>query len=146
MPNLYRNESSYPKVNAQRNLSGRTHYVDDDTLRFHHSRVLSCHITDSGLLLAIVCSDSLNYQHTKRGFRYTIFDVFGTAQERQSLDEAHRTKAQCLKAMWNALNKLDAREITLSAINTAEHQHDREMGELRATVLAIPQTPTAVAV
>lgn len=34
MPNLYRNEASDPRDNAQRNLSGRTHYVDDDTLRW----------------------------------------------------------------------------------------------------------------
>lgn len=38
--NLYRNESSDAKTNAQRNLCGRTHYVDEDTLRWHKSRVL----------------------------------------------------------------------------------------------------------
>ena len=31
MPKLHRSESSDAKNNAQRNLSGRTHYVDDDT-------------------------------------------------------------------------------------------------------------------
>ncbi len=36
--NLYRSESNNPKWNAQSNLSGRTHYVDEDTLRWHKSR------------------------------------------------------------------------------------------------------------
>jgi len=36
---LFTRESGDPKTNAQRNLMGRTHYVDDATLRFHASRV-----------------------------------------------------------------------------------------------------------
>lgn len=35
MPELYREQGNNPKYHAQRNLQGRTHYVDDDTLRFH---------------------------------------------------------------------------------------------------------------
>jgi hypothetical protein len=76
MPHLYQNKSDYPKANAQRNLCGRTHYVDDDTLRGFYSRIISARETDGGLLFAIVTSDAKDYQNKPRGFRYVIFDVF----------------------------------------------------------------------
>ena len=39
--NKYSEESYNPKRNAQANLAGRSHFVDDDTLRFFAGRVLS---------------------------------------------------------------------------------------------------------
>lgn len=132
MSNLYRNESSYPKVNAQRNLCGRTHYVDDDTLRFHKSRILSTHITDNGLLFALVESMSLDMNHTKRGYRYVIFDVFGTVVDgtRVELKDAFKSSKAATKAMWAALNGLDARKITTDAIASADRHHAMEMQQL----------------
>lgn len=90
-------ESGDPKYDAQRNLRGKTHYVDDDTLRFHKSRVLSSARLEDGLILRIVTSDALDMHNTKRGFRAVCFDVFGTTVSRPSLDEASNTKAQALK-------------------------------------------------
>jgi hypothetical protein len=130
MPNLYRNESGYPKINAQRNLQGRTHYVDDDTLRGFHSRVISARHTDGGLLFAIVTSDAKDYQNKSRGFRYVIFDLFGTVVERNpsSVDrEYFRTSAKAEEAMWAALNSLDVVKLTCEAIARAEKQHASEM-------------------
>jgi hypothetical protein len=135
--NLYRNESSKPKWNAQRNLQGRTHYVDDDTLRWHKARVLSARHVDNGLLFAIVESVALDMNNTKRGYRYAIFDVFGTILERPTLENSFKTSAQATKAMWAKLDELDAVGITLSAISRAEHYHAREMTELRATLQSI---------
>ena len=83
--NLYRDESSYPKANAQLNLCGRTHYVDDDTLRWHKSRVISTHVTDGGLLFAIVTSDALDMDNKRRGFRYVVFGLFGNVLARTEL-------------------------------------------------------------
>ena len=115
MTSFYRNESSNPKWNAQRNLSGRTHYVDDDTLRFHKSRVLSARHTDDGLLFAIVTSDALDMHNTKRGFRYVIFDVFGNTLDRPKLEDAFRSSEKATQAMWDALNAIDAKAVTLAA-------------------------------
>ena len=134
---LYKQESSYPKVNAQQNLCGRTHYVDDDTLRFHRSRVLSARHTDEGLLFAITTSDSLDYNHTKRGFRYVIFDVFGNVVERVKIEDAFKRHESCIKAMWKAVNALDAKAITYKAISNAERQYVREIEELRTAVAMI---------
>ena len=132
--NLYRNESSNAKYNAQRNLSGRTHYVDDDTLRFHHSRVLSSYITDGGLLFALI---EIDMNNTKRGYRYAIFDVFGTVIDRKNLDDSWATSKAATKAMWEALNAIDAKAHTLKAIEEQARQHAREMDRLRADLAKI---------
>lgn len=90
-------QSAYPKYNAQRNLRGKTHYVDDDTLRWHKSRVLDAHTLHAGLLFRIVCCDSLDMHNTKRGFRAVVFDVFGTTIDRPKLEEASSTQQGALK-------------------------------------------------
>jgi len=131
---LYRNESSDPKINAQRNLCGRTHYVDDDTLRWHKSRIMSARVVDNGMLFAIVTSDALDMNNTKRGFRFVVFDVFGTVLERPKLEDSYRTSDKAAKAMWNALNAIDAKAVTLAACDKAEKCYLAELAELRAAV------------
>ena len=131
---VYRDESSYPKVNAQRNLCGRTHYVDDDTLRWHKSRVISTHVTDGGLLFAIVTSDALDMDNKRRGFRFVVFNLFGAVLGRTDMESAYRTSDKARKAMWTALNAIDAKAVMLQAIAEAEAHHAREMAELRAMV------------
>lgn len=104
----FRQESCDPKYDAQRNLSGKTHYVDDDTLRWHKSRILgTCRLHD-GLLFRVTCSDSLDMHNTKRGFRCVVFDVFGTTIDRPKLDEATATKQA-------AIHKSERQEIDLMA-------------------------------
>jgi hypothetical protein len=131
---IYQNKSSYPKPNAQENLIGRTHYVNDDTLRFHHSRILSSHVLFEGLLFAIITSDAMDYENKTRGFRYVIFDLFGTVIDRPKLEEMFKTRNQASKAMWAMVNTLDAKAITLAGIENAEKWHKIEMYELRARV------------
>lgn len=149
MPNLYRNESSYPKNNAQRNLSGRTHYVDGETLRFYKSRIISARETDGGLLFAIVTSDAKDHENKSRGFRYVIFDLFGTVVERNpaSVDrEYFRTSEKATKAMWAAVNAMDAVAITRAAVANAIKYHDLEMDRVRADIaklIAEDKTRTA---
>jgi len=133
MPNLYRNEASDPKSNAQRNLCGRTHYVDDDTLRYHKSRVISSRHTDGGLLFAVVTSDAKDYENRSRGFRFVIFDVFGNVVQRDT-DQWFRKSEQATKAMWEALNALDAADLTHKAIERAIVQHASEMERLERDI------------
>lgn len=129
---LYAQLASNPKHNAQRNLEGRTHYVDDDTLRFHKSRIISARAVDQGLLFAIVTSDSLNFENTKRGFRYVVFDIAGEVVSRNELADAVSTSAAATKQMWAWLNQADAKAITLEAIAREERNHAEEMADLRA--------------
>jgi len=132
--NLYRNESDDPKSNAQRNLCGRTHYVDDDTLRWHKSRVVAARVTDGGLLFAITTTDALDMHNTRRGYRYVIFDVFGNVIDRLDIESSFRTRDACEQAMWAVLNALDAEQVTLGGIANAEKHHADEMQQLRETV------------
>jgi hypothetical protein len=143
--NLYRNESSDPKHNAQRNLIGRTHYVDDDTLRCFKSRILSARDHDGGLLFSIVISDALDMHNTKRGFRFVIFDVFGTVLERPTLDETFRTSEQASKARYAALDKIDAVAHTLAAIESEAKGHALEMERARVTVREVAAKREAIA-
>ena len=134
---LYQNHSSYPKIDAQRNLCGRTHYVDDETLRWHKSRIIATRVTDKGLLYAIITSDALDMHNTKRGFRYVIFDLFGTVLARPELEQAFRTSQQASKAMWAELNKINAKEITLAAIEKSRNDYANELKRLTETVDAL---------
>lgn len=131
---LYRNESSNPKWNAQRNLCGRTHYVDDDTLRFHKSRVLVARHTDGGLLFAIVTSDAADMNNTKRVFRYVVFDIFGTVLDRKRLEDGYSSSERATKAMRESLNAMDAKAVTLEAIERSANDYAHEMYEMRETV------------
>jgi len=143
MPNLYRTESHVPRNNAQRNLAGRTHYVDDATLRFHKSRIISARPTDGGLLFAIVTSDAKDMNNTQRGFRYVIFDLFGSVVERNPAQvdmEWFRTSVQAEKAMWSAVNAMDAVVITQEGINRAERAHASEMDLVRKDVKRLQES------
>jgi hypothetical protein len=137
MVNLYRSESSDAKRNAQRNLAGRTHYVDDDTLRYFRARVLSARIVSDGLLFAILESASANPNHSKRIFRYVIFDLFGFVLARPDIEHSFSRQQQAEKAMWAALDAIDAKAVTLAAIKDRRASNERELDNLTIVVNAI---------
>lgn len=134
---LYRNEHSDPKFNAQRNLEGRTHYVDDQTLRYHKARVLSTAVVDNGLLFALIESYAVDYNGTERAYRPVVFDVFGTVLERPSLENGCKTKKQAVKEMWRILNLIDAKKHTLKALGEQRKRADREFKEMRKRVASL---------
>jgi hypothetical protein len=83
----YRDRYFYnPRDAAQDALIGRTHYVNTDTLRFHHSRILSARPIFDGLFFRITESCSLDPDNTRRGFRCVVFDIFGETVYRPSLE------------------------------------------------------------
>jgi hypothetical protein len=135
--NLFRTESSDEKTNAQRNLMGRTHYVDDDGLRFHKSRIISTAIADDGLLFAIVESYAVDYQNTRRAYRPVVFDIFGTVLSRVDLEDGYKSSKSARKAMWDVLNGIDAKAHTLKAIDAQEKRFIEECEEMRAKVRAM---------
>ena len=141
--NLFRNESSNPVDNAQKNLMGRTHYVDPDTLRWHKSRVLASRVVEHGLLFAITTSDALDMNNTKRGYRFVVFDVFGTVVHRDKLEDAYKRREQCDKAMWAFLNSFDAIFHTRDAIVKSRFAYEQELTALHDTVTAIEAKQTA---
>src|SRR5260221_260794 len=106
---------------------GRTHYVDDDTLRFHKSRVLSACVHDGGLLFSIVTSDALDMHNRSRGFRYVIFDVFGTVLVRPDLENAFKSSEKASKAMYAELERINAKQHTIEAAAKSVAAYQREI-------------------
>lgn len=96
-----------PKDVAQNQLTGKTHYVDSDTLSFHKSRVLACFATDHGALFSLVESVALDMRNTKRGFRYVVFDLGGQVLTRAALEGSFSTRKAAEKALWEWLDGFD---------------------------------------
>ncbi len=104
----YSYRSCDAKHNAQQNLQGRTHYVSDDSLRYHKSRVLQSGHTDNGLLFYIIESYAVDIHNTRRLQRPVVFDLFGTVVLHCDLEDGYKNKRQATKALWDTLNSIDA--------------------------------------
>lgn len=102
----YTNKSSNAKSNAQENLKGRTHYAEDDTLKFFKARIVSSAADQNGLFFKLVESVALDYDNTRRGFRVIVFDLFGRVIYRPSFDECCSTSAAAVK-LWMKADKID---------------------------------------
>jgi hypothetical protein len=92
---------SDPTAQAQDQLMGRTHYVDPETLRHHHARVLRARPVCSGLLFRIIESAAADYQNTKRVYRYVVFDVWGEVVTRPELEDSFSSTDKALKPSTN---------------------------------------------
>jgi hypothetical protein len=136
---LYGMKSSYPKSNAQQNLSGRTHWASDENLRFFGCRISSAHETESGLLFYVIESSFLDFEKTKRGFRYAIFDIFGECIARLDMDHAFRTSEQAKKSMWKELETFDTAEHYKKALESIAKRADRESNQARQTLASITE-------
>ena len=109
------------------NLQGRTHYVDDNTLKFHKSRVLNTFVTNNGLLFGIVESYVVDCHNSTRAFRPVIFNIFGDVVTRRKLEDGFKSSKQAVKAFWNDVYELDARQITLDEVEYQRKWHEREL-------------------
>ena len=89
---------SQPKHEAQEALIGRTHYVDDATLRYFHARITDARPIMEGLFFEIMESSSKDMHNTARGFRVVVFDVFGETVYRPNIEDMKSTSAAAYKA------------------------------------------------
>jgi hypothetical protein len=112
---LFTREPYGAKNCAQANLHGRTHFADDETLRYFHSRIVSARIISDGAAFMLIESSAKDYGNTSREFRFACFDVAGTCLERPKCGEGFRTSEQARKAFWSWFNgfDLDAHYLTL---------------------------------
>lgn len=86
------------RANAQSMLIGRTHYVDDNTLRYFGARITSAQPSLFGLFYRI--TESVRTPDGNRGFRTVLFDLSGQVVYRPSLDEMHTTSTKAEKAFY----------------------------------------------
>ena len=136
--NFYQERYSDPRVNAQDNLSGRTHYADDATLRYHKARILEAFVSHSGLAFALIETVALDPDNRSRGYRPVVFDVFGTVvNDRAKFEDCHKGKPAAVKDLCEFLAGFDAKAHTLAAIDREEKQHIRECADMRVKVGAL---------
>jgi hypothetical protein len=129
---LYDNKSSYPKNNAQLNLEGRNHFATDSALRFFGARINSAHETASGLLFYVIESSFLDYEKTRRGVRFHLFDIFGEEVGKQELSEAVKTTEQARKAMYKFQDRFDLPKHYAQKLESIARQAERKASEARA--------------
>jgi hypothetical protein len=137
---LYDNKSSDPKNNAQLNLEGRNYFATDSTLRAFGSRINSAHPTASNLLFYVIESSYTNWEKTKRGFKFVVFDIFGEEVNRLSIAEAVSTSEKARKAMYSFLNNFDVAEYYAQKLESIARKADREAGEARAIAQQITES------
>lgn len=135
--NLFQDRRSDAKARAQDCLAGLTHYVDDPTLRYFHSRIVSSAEYLSGCFFYIVESCALDAGNTRRGFRAVVFDVFGTTVYRPALDETHRTGDAARRAMWAWFDTFDAGAHYAAELERRAVRLARESADLLAARRAI---------
>lgn len=128
---LYDNKSSDPKNNAQLNLEGRNYFATDSALRSFGSRINSAHPTASNLLFYVVESSFLDWQKTKRGFKFAVFDIFGDCVARLPIEEAVSTSEKARKAMYSFLNSFDVVQHYAQALESIARNAEKEANQAR---------------
>lgn len=129
-------ESCDTKTDAQKNLRGRTHYCDEDTLRFHHSRITGGHLEHNGLVYVLTTSDALDMDNTRRGFRTVVFDVFGTVISRPKLEDSSSTSAQAQKVAERL--EVDLLAHYREAIKSRIYHHRQALTQSEAALALLP--------
>ena len=124
---LFCNKSSYSENNAIQDLEGRTHYVDKGTLRYFNARVTGGADHCSGTVFCLI--ESLPDSKNKRGFRFVVFDVWGTVlNEREFFTSSQKAR----NGFYTWLGEYDLLAHYREAFATRATRAKREHDELRA--------------
>ena len=94
---------------AQYALSGRTHYADPATMRWHKARINHAQLLSMGAFFLIVESCAADYENTRRTFRAVCFDIFGRVVYRPDLDSGSsstQAATTAFYAFWNEFNEV----------------------------------------
>jgi len=118
-PRLFTDAHYEPQRNAQANLSGLTHYCDDDTLAYFGARVDVSTASPSGLYFGLVESMKHPASGAKREYRAVWFDVSGHCVR----GHFRKDKATALGDMQSALRDADADPVLVR--ETIERIRDR---------------------
>jgi hypothetical protein len=129
---LFRCESCDPESDAQRNLSGRTHYADANTLKYFKTRILNAGRAGNDLVFWLVESVNSRPDHGGYNKRAVAFDVFGAVITER--DQWHRTTDQAEKALAAFLSMFDAAAHTRDELQARAR---RDIDTARRTLAAL---------
>jgi hypothetical protein len=142
---FYEDKSDNYKYNAQRNLSGKSHYCEDETLRYFARRITYSTAICNGMLFAVIDSHGIEYKNDKRGFFLTIFDPTGTTIDIENVTKktadpakpwdnkriAYPTTQAARKALREIEPKINVVRIVSEAIHNIRYQAKSEIQQLR---------------
>ena len=120
----FKYESTYPKNNAQINLKHRSHYVDDDTLRYFKSRILSSYHYADGLLFGFV--ESFADYEGKRKFRGVVFNIVGHCVYQLDSGDAVNNSSRAEELMMEFIGSFDAKADAVEALNSQKQWMTRD--------------------
>lgn len=104
---LFTEKSYDAKRDAQVNLAGRSHYVDDASLRFFHARIVYAQPIFGGAFYLLIEKSALDYDNKTRGFFPVLFDVFGRVVYKPELNQSSKTKDKAKALFWVWFEALD---------------------------------------
>lgn len=127
------------KYSAQRNLDGKTHYADDDTLKFFHARINSCRTECHGLVLILSESAAKDMHNSARGHRFVAFDLFGTViiAYHDHIDAMHSKSDGARAAMREWLESFDVLAYYKAAMTERAARAKRAADDLAKAARAI---------
>ena len=123
---------SDPTSCAERNLIGRTHYVDPATRRYHKSRISKAIVLHDGLIFAIMESCAGDYNNTYRVHRPVFFDLDGSVINRVTLEDAPRTSKSGLALFWRMADDIEPIAETRAMLERRAARLTREAAEFAA--------------
>ncbi len=132
---LYESKSASPKRDAQNNMRDRTHYADDDMLRFFYARITATKVLCGGLVYAITESVAVDHENKRRGKRCVCFDVLGDVIYCPGLEDTFATSCKAQRHMRAFIETFDANAHTLQALRRRKRQqieqHAEDIAQLR---------------
>jgi len=130
-----------PKDNAQSMLEGRTHYVDDNTLRFFDCRIKSAQPATFGLFYRI--TESVSLPTGGRGFRTVLFDLGGQVVYRPALEEMEDKTEKAEKAFYKWFETFDIQTYYCDQIRERIIRTNRLAVMLEDALIALKDEVTA---
>ena len=133
----YQSKSSYPDSDAQRNLEGRTHYADPDTLRYFKARILRATHSSNGLFYLIQESlkcplEPFNGSTARRN---VVFDVFGSVVNGREV--FHKTAVKADKEYSELRAWIDNEANAESIANTLRENIARDSKHLEEALVIL---------
>lgn len=136
----YTDKSSDPKRNAQENLAGRTHYAEDQALKFFKARIVSARPDQNGLFFKMVESVAIDHNNNRRGFRVVVFDLFGHVVYRPSFDECTSTSTAAV-VLWMKAEKIDPATYYRADLKHRANRLTNQADAMREAAAMLEQVP-----